>query len=136
MPANRRSAWQVNTELQPLDMDELKDIVERGEQGKKAKKLWEAYEVAAEGHDLAYFKAIVDDHAAIQREEQALLEAKEEEKAAKKQKKAKAKEVVDTDGDVEMGDSDAPPKKKPSNKRKKTADEDGSKVRLCVSGGC
>jgi hypothetical protein len=125
-----RSAWQVNTDLQPLDMDEVKDIVARGDQGKKAKKLWEAYQVAAEVHELQYFQDILDEHERIQQEEQALLLAKEEEKQAKKQKKSKAKEAVDADGDVDMADSDAPPKKKPTNKRKKTSDEDASKVGL------
>jgi hypothetical protein len=102
--------------------------VARGEQGKKAKKLWEAYEIAAESHDLQYFKDMLNEHDKRLQEEQERLLEEEEQRQAKKEKKAKAKEVVDDDGDVDMADSDAPPKKKSSNKRKKEADEDTSKV--------
>jgi hypothetical protein len=128
VPSDGRSAWQVNTELQRLDMDEIKDIVDRGDQGKKAKALWGAYEIAAKNHDLQYFKDMLNEHDKVMQEEQALLMAKEEEKQAKKERKSKAKEVADKDGDVDMADSDAAPKKKASNKRKKASDEEAPKV--------
>jgi hypothetical protein len=133
VPADRRSFWLVNTDLQRLDLDEIKDIVARGDQGKKSKNLWEAYEIAAENYELQHFRDMLNEHDKLQQEEQAIQLAKEEEKQekqAKREKKAKAK-AADADGDVDMGDSDAPPKKKPSNKRKKASDEDTSKVGLC-----
>ena len=48
--------WFYDTDLQPLDLDEVKQMVEKGEQGNKTNALWQAYKVAAEGHDLLYFK--------------------------------------------------------------------------------
>lgn len=129
VPTDHCSAWHVNTELLRLDLDEIKGLVASGEQGKKSKKLWEAYEVAAENHELQYFKDMLNEHDKILQEEQARLMEAEEEKLAKREKKAKAKVAVDDDGDVDMAESDEPPKKKSSNKRKKDADEDTSKVR-------
>ena len=46
----------------PLDVDEVKDTVERGDQGKKSKALWSAYQVGAEGHDLQWFKDLLEEH--------------------------------------------------------------------------
>jgi hypothetical protein len=134
VPADRRSFWLVNTDLQRLDIDEIKDIVDRGDQGKRSKNLWEAYGIAAENHELQHFRDMLNEHDKLLQEEQELLLAKEEEKQekqAKREKKSKAKAAVDADGDVDMADSDAPPKKKPTNKRKKASDEDTSKVGLC-----
>jgi hypothetical protein len=99
--------------------------------------LWSAFEVAAEGHDLRWFKDLLDEHenqrkaaeeASIAAEEARL--AAEEEKKAKKEKKQKLK-ATDEDGDVGMGGAgDSSEKKKPSKKRKKEDGEtDTPKVR-------
>jgi len=120
------SAWQVNTDLFPLDLDELKAIVEKGDQGKKTKSLWEAYQIAAEGHGLRHFKEILLHHEqALQedRDEQAEQEAK---KQAKKDKR-KSKDAAADGEDVSMEDADGDaksPKAKSSKKRKKAADSD------------
>ena len=53
------SAWQVNTELLTFDVEDVKKDVESGNSAKKNKALWSAYEIAAEGHDLAYFKGML-----------------------------------------------------------------------------
>jgi len=116
------SAWQVNTDLAPLDLDELKGIVERGEQGKKTKALWSAYEIAAEGHDLDHFKQMLKEHELHIMEEAQRAEEAEELKVAKKEKKSK--KVVDEDGDITMAEADdVTEKKKVSKKRKKAVAE-------------
>jgi hypothetical protein len=130
------SAWQVNTELADLDMDELKEIVAKNDPGKKTKALWNAYVVASENHDLEYFKQMLKDHEDRMRDEEIRLEeearnaeeaaeAKRLEKEQNKSKKAK----TDADGDVVMGDGADGEKKKPSKKRKPEPHEDAPKVR-------
>jgi len=120
-----------NVDLKPLHTDEVKDV----EQGKKPKQLWGAYEVAAEGHDLQYFKDLLAQHEVDMREEAAAAEAAAEEKAAKAEKKKSAKKSKATvsDDDTEMMDDDADPeaeeegakKPKSTKKRKKDAESDG-----------
>lgn len=121
-------AWQVNTELLPFDVEDVKKDVESGNSAKKNKALWSAYEIAAEGHDLAYFKTMLASHEAALQEDAEAREAKEAEKKEKKEKAAKRKSTAAADlDDVEMEDAgdDAPSAKKgkASKKRKK---EDGS----------
>ncbi|QDS72921.1 hypothetical protein FKW77_007990 [Venturia effusa] len=129
-------AWQVNTELKPLDMDELKEIVANRSPGDKkfSKDLWGAYEVAAEEHDLAFFKGMLVEH------EKNIIQSREEEelKAHKKaevaEKKAKRKSTgttaaADAEGDVTMEDAaseDVPkkPKKTPKRKAEKEVEAD------------
>lgn len=98
----------------------------------KSKSLLAAYEVAAENHDLQYFKNMLDDHAAALQAEIDAKEAREAEKAAKADKKKRKSEVkADTD-DVEMDDAEPAPKKS-SKKRKKEADsedEESEKVSM------
>jgi hypothetical protein len=131
------SVWHPNSEIRPLDMDELKDIVSRDDQGKKSKTLWSAFQVAAEEHDLDYFKSMLLEHerrVIQERQEQEDKEAKKEQQSAKK---ASRKSIPATE-DVEMEDvaSDAAPKKKKAAaKRKASAVEDDGegealKVRL------
>lgn len=145
--ANKKySAWQVNTELKPLDMDELKEVVANRTPGDKKfnKDLWGAYEVAAEEHDLEYFKGMLVEHEKniIQlREEES---AKEQKKAEAAEKKAKRKSAgtaaADAEGDVTMEDAaseDAPkkPKKTPKRKADKEAEVDEEdKVTTCDIG--
>lgn len=98
----------------------------------KTKQLVEAYKVAAEGHDLEYFKEMLRQHVAALDDEAnrkaELAAVKEQEKADKKEKK-KRKSEVKADTDIEMEDADAEPKKT-SKKRKKEIDdeEDNEKV--------
>ncbi|EXJ80677.1 hypothetical protein A1O3_06961 [Capronia epimyces CBS 606.96] len=112
-------AWINNTDLTPLNPDDCKDVAEKG----KAKSLLAAYQVAAENHDLEYFKAMLDDHAAALQAEIEAKEAREAEKAAKVDKKKRKSEAKVETEDVEMEDAEAAPKKS-SKKRKKEADSE------------
>ncbi|KAJ9669020.1 hypothetical protein H2201_000846 [Coniosporium apollinis] len=120
--------WQPNTDMDKIDMDELKQTVKDGDQGKRSKALWEAYKVAAEEHDLAYFKKLLVSHEEAMKKD---AEEKAEADAKKKAKKdKKSKDRVDDDGDVDMDEAEAPAdeaekKKQPSKKRKKGAESDG-----------
>lgn len=117
------SAWIPNTQLTPLDPAECKDVSEKG----KAKPLIAAYKIAAEGHDLGYFKNLLADHQAALQQEIDEREAQKAAKAAAKAEKAKKskRKSKGADTDVDMEDAD----KKSSKKRKKDAETDGeSKV--------
>jgi hypothetical protein len=123
-------AWQVNTELQPFDLETVKQEVEAGNTKKLKKPLWEAYEIAAEGHDLDYFKDILSKHEKAMQEDAEEKAAAEAKKQAKKEKATKRKSTAaDESDDVEMEDvgedGEGAAKKKPSKKRKKDADSDG-----------
>lgn len=109
-------------------MDELKGMVERNEQGKKSKALWNAFEVASEEHDLDYFKGVLRDAERARQEEIQKLEEAEAKKAEKKEKGKRKSTAGVADDDVEMEDADADAetkKSKPSKKRKKDAESDG-----------
>ncbi|OAL07547.1 hypothetical protein IQ06DRAFT_12271 [Phaeosphaeriaceae sp. SRC1lsM3a] len=122
-------AWQVNTELLTFDLDEVKKDVEAGNKIKKNNALWGAYEVAAEGHDLAHFKEVLASHEAAMQEDLEQREAKEQEKKEKAEKSTKRKSLAAAGGeDVDMedaGDDAAPKKAKASKKRKKGDESDG-----------
>ncbi|KIW16850.1 hypothetical protein PV08_04040 [Exophiala spinifera] len=111
-------AWIHNTDLTPLNPEDCKDVPEKG----KSKTLLAAFEVAAEGHDLDYFKNMLNEHNAAMQAEIDAKEAREAEKAAKADKK-KRKSEAKIETDVEMEDAEAAPKKS-SKKRKKEADSD------------
>ncbi|KAI9373179.1 hypothetical protein BJX61DRAFT_398306 [Aspergillus egyptiacus] len=118
-------AWIPNTDLSPLDPDSCKEISEKG----KSKALLAAYAVAAENHDLAHFKNLLQEHElAIQQEEEereAQAAAKAAAKAEKEAKKNKRKSMEIHD-DVDMGDADEEAKAtKSSKKRKKDAEVEG-----------
>jgi hypothetical protein len=124
----------VNTDLQPINIDAIKEEVAAGNTGKKKKikALWEAYEIAAEEPDLQYFKDILASHEEkmqMETEEQAAVEVKQK-------KKRKSTAAAADDEDVEMEDSheaDSSSKKpKPSNKKRKKADEsEGEPEKVC-----
>lgn len=120
------SAWVPSTQLSPLEPAACKDASEKN----KTKGLLAAYKVAAEGHDLQYFKSLLADHqAALQREiEEAEAEeaAKAEAKAEKAKKSKRKSKGADTD--VEMEDADD---KKSTKKRKKDAETDGEADKVC-----
>ena len=115
-----------NTDLTPLDPQACKEVSEKG----KTKSLIGAYSIAAEDHDLDYFKAMLADHQRAMQED-AELRA---ERDAKKQKKGKRKstdaaeegEDVDMEdvGEAEAGDDGVDSKPK-SKKRKKSLDSEG-----------
>ncbi|CAN9113994.1 unnamed protein product [Alternaria alternata] len=119
-------AWQVNTDLLTFDIEEVKKDVDSGNQGKKNKQLWEAYQVAAKGYDLAHFKEMLSAHESAMQEDQ---EQKDQKKQAKAEKAAKRKSTAPDSEDVEMGDADetAPSAKKAkaTKKRKKGDESDG-----------
>lgn len=123
-------AWQVNTDLLPFDIDDVKKDVDTGNQAKKNKALWEAYHIAAQGHDLAWFKEMLAAHETAMQED---LEQREQKELQKKEKSTKRKSTAaDGSEDVEGEDAgeDAAPsakKAKVTKKRKKEGDSDGEK---------
>ncbi|KAI1619116.1 hypothetical protein EDD36DRAFT_427894 [Exophiala viscosa] len=112
-------AWIPNYDLAPLNPEDCKDMPEKG----KTKSLLAAFAVAAEGHDLQYFKDMLNDHAAAMQADIDAKEAREAEKAAKGDKKKRKSDAKVETEDVEMEDADAAPKKS-SKKRKKEAGSD------------
>lgn len=134
----------VNTSLSPLDPEECKTVPK----SKMTKALTNAWKLASEDHDLAYFKNILkiwqEEQAAIEKEireheeEEARLaeeraaqaekdaaEAAAQDEVDKKAAKKKSRKSKGGDGDVDMEDADAP---KSSKKRKKESESDGEKV--------
>ena len=123
------SAWIVNTELTPLSVEECQDATEKG----KSKNLIEAYKVAAQGHDLAYYKEMLADHMhAIQEDNEARAE-----REAKKANKAKRKSIAESAAAESAADADAmdvdeevgEPKPK-SKKRKKSLDSEATEEKV------
>ncbi|MCJ1437058.1 hypothetical protein MMC27_006443 [Xylographa pallens] len=116
-------AWIINSELSPLTPEECKDIADKG----KSKSLLEAYKIAAQGHDLAYFKTMLADHMAAMQEdadEKAEREAKKASKA--KRKSGEVSAPADNEDADEMDvDEDGADSKPKSKKRKKSLESDG-----------
>ncbi|KAI1174969.1 hypothetical protein F4777DRAFT_349171 [Nemania sp. FL0916] len=105
-------SWTPNTDLSELDATVVKDLIT----AKMRKDLQAAHVLAAEGHDLDYYKNVLRDF-----EEQRL--AKAEAKKSKVKTPKKSSKVVDDDGDIDMDDiedeaGDATEKKSKSKKRK------------------
>lgn len=107
----------------PLEVDDIKRTVETGDSGKKTKALWEAYQIAAEQHDLNYFKEMLVEHEKRVIQEQRDFEEKQAKKDTEEVKKPKQKRKSETTiaEDTEMedagGDEDQKKSKK-TNKRK------------------
>jgi len=117
-------AWVPNSELTPLTPEECKNVSEKS----KSKALVAAYHEAAQGHDLAFYKGLLNDHAEALAEDEAAQEEREAEKARKAEKKAKRKSdaaaAVDDEMDVDEDGAETKPKGK---KRKKASgEEDGN----------
>ncbi len=122
------SGWIPNFDLEDLDTETVGDVQE----GKMRKDLYHAHKLAAENHDLDFYKQVLQD---FQDQRQAELEAKaaaKAEKAAKAANKGKRKskaaaEVEDGDEDVEMedvaGDEDEGESKPKSSKKRKAAND-------------
>lgn len=116
-----------NTDLNDLDFETVADIP-----ASTRKDLYAAHQLAAENHDLDYFKQVLKDFMETRAAE---LQAKEDAKAAKKTTKAKkpSKAAVQEDGDVEMAEAGAEPDsegaepagEKPKKGKKRKAEEDG-----------
>ncbi|KAL5121240.1 hypothetical protein ACEQ8H_000708 [Pleosporales sp. CAS-2024a] len=124
-------AWQVNTDLLTFNLEDVKKDVAENNSSKKNKALWQAWKIAAEGHDLAHFKHLLASHEAAMAEDIEQREQKEQEKKEKAERAAKRKSAAAaTSEDAEMEDGDdatAPSAKKPkaSKKRKKGEESDG-----------
>ncbi len=124
-----------------FDIDEVKSDVESGNQGKKNKALWEAYHIAAEGHDLSYFKQMLAQHEKAMQDDLEQREQKEQEKEEKKKNKAekaakRKSTAAEESDDVDMedaGEDGAPSAKKKGSKKRKKGDEsegENEKVRF------
>lgn len=123
---NHVSAWIANTDLTPTTPEECKEAIDKP----KAKALAEAYKVAAEGHDLEYFKGLLKDHEEALQEDRAEKAEKENKKAGKGKRKSDAVAQAADPDDMEVDDEEAGDEKPKSKKRKKSLDTDGpEKVR-------
>jgi hypothetical protein len=117
-------------------MDDVKKDVDSGNQAKKNKALWEAYQIAAVGHDLAWFKDMLAAHDTAMLED---LEQREQKELEKKEKAAKRKStaaVESEDVDMEDAGDDAAPsakKAKATKKRKKEDDSDDENGKVCIT---
>jgi hypothetical protein len=121
--------------LLPFNIDDVKAEVETSTSTKKNKALSEAYAIAAEGHDLAWFKEMLSAHEEAMQEDILAKQVKAEEKAKKANKTPKV--LKNTAGDIsddidmeDAGDDVAPSAKKTkkSNKRKGSEDVESDKV--------
>ncbi|KAK4550392.1 hypothetical protein LTR36_003359 [Oleoguttula mirabilis] len=132
-------SWMINTALTPLKPEECNTMPKT----KMTKALQNAYKLAAEDKDLAYYKSLLaqwqeeekrfaEEYAELEAEEARLAEERvkaaeeagkeEEEEATKKEKKKKApRKSKVADDDIEMEDAELP---KSSKKRKKEVDSD------------
>ena len=121
------SAWMVNTDLTPLDPETCKNPETKG----KSKILLAAYEEAAEGQSLAYYKGVLNDH-------QAALQADKDAAPAQDTKKSKSKrKSVDTSalaGDIDDMDIDEETvaDKPKSKKRKKEVEADDTEEKVPI----
>jgi sRNA-binding protein len=79
------------------------------------KTLWGAYQVAAEGRDLPYYKQMLAEH-----EEQSIAAAEAQAEDERKRQEAEAKKAEE---DVEMVDADGEAKPKKEKKRKASKEE-------------
>ena len=113
-----------------MSIEECKDATEKG----KTKTLIEAYKVAAEGHDLAYFKEMLADHMHAMQEDNEARAEREAKKANKAKRKSVAEPaVVEADDGMEIDEEVGETTKPKNKKRKKSLDSDGGeeKVRYC-----
>lgn len=120
-----------------FDIEEVKKDVESGNQAKKNKALWQAYQTAAEGHDLEYFKQMLSAHEAAMAEDLVQQEAKEQEKKEKAAKRKSLPAGESEDIDMEDAGDDATPsakktKAKATKKRKKEGESDGENEKVYI----
>ena len=116
-------AWIPNSDLQPLTPEECKDVSEKS----KTKALLAAYKVASEGHDLAHYKGLLEEHAEAVAEDEALQAEREAEKARKAEKKTKRKsDAAVVDDEMDVDDEGAETKPKGKKRKKEAGDDDGN----------
>lgn len=129
------SSYVTNTLLTPLDPADCKGISEKS----KSQLLLEAYRIAAEGHDLQYFKDLLQDHEKALEEEREEAEREEAEKAKAKAEKAEkktkrkskaAEPEVETKAAAETPKAKAPTKKRKKDETEAEADKVGSPIVL------
>ncbi|GAP86183.1 putative pwwp domain-containing protein [Rosellinia necatrix] len=111
-------SWTPNTDLSELDPATVGDMVT----AKMRKDLQAAHALAAEGHDLDYYKNVLREF-----EEQRL--AKAEAKKSKVKTPKKSGKAADEEGDVDMEDAEdeaGEPAEKKSRSKKRKAEEESS----------
>ncbi|KAI1132084.1 hypothetical protein F5Y10DRAFT_261563 [Nemania abortiva] len=115
-------SWTPNTDLTELDPTVVSDMVT----AKMRKDLQAAHLLAAEGHDLDYYKNVLREF-----EEQRL--AKAEAKKSKAKTPKKSSKTADEEGDLEMDDIEdeagEPAEKKAKSKKRKAEDENNTPQR-------
>ena len=121
------SAWMPNTDLQALTPEECQDVAEKG----KSKALLEAYKIASESHDLAYYKEILLDHQEQITQEEQRQQEREAKKAAKAKRKSDATAPADDD-DMEV-DEEAEEKPKSKKRKKAAGDSDAEDEKVCIT---
>ncbi|KAK5172218.1 uncharacterized protein LTR77_003856 [Saxophila tyrrhenica] len=130
--------WMINTNLEPLEPEECKTLPK----SKMIKSLQDAWKIASENHDLAYFKGILktwqEEEAKIEQEMREEAARAAEEEAARKEREAvdaeaaateeaqakkskKSRKSKGSEDDVDMVDADGT---KSAKKRKKDAESD------------
>lgn len=118
-----RSGWVSNKDLVDLDSEKVADLIT----AKMRKDLQLAHQIAAEGHDLDYYKDLLQQFQEELIEKQKAAEAKAAAAATPKKSKKQAKSSADVE-DVEMEDVDDEPSttktKKSEKKRKNTEDSE------------
>lgn len=131
-----RSGWIPNYDLIDVDMDTIGDVPTT-----MRKDLFAAHKLAAEKHNLDYFKEVLKN---FEEQRRADLEAKEAAKAAKKSNKGKRKSKAGADAeaneDVEMPDAPADAESegageenKKSKTKKRKADEEPNVSSLYIT---
>ncbi|PGH01328.1 hypothetical protein AJ80_09018 [Polytolypa hystricis UAMH7299] len=114
-------SWISNTGITPLDTSTCKDISEKG----KSKNLLAAYQVAAENHDLQWYKDMLEEHQRALQQDEEEREARVAAKATKQdKKKRKSMDVSDQQEDEEMEEA-GEEKRKTTKKRKKDVESEG-----------
>lgn len=115
------SGWVSNKDLVDLDSEKVADLITP----KMRKDLQLAHQIAAEGHDLDYYKDLLQQFQEELIEKQKAAEAKAAAAATPKKSKKQAKSSADVE-DVEMEDVDDEPstaKAKKSEKKRKNAED-------------
>lgn len=117
------SGWVSNKDLVDLDSEKVADLIT----AKMRKDLQLAHQIAAEGHDLDYYKDLLQQFQEELIEKQKAAEAKAAAAATPKKSKKQAKSSADAE-DLEMEDVDEEPStakaKKSEKKRKNTEDSE------------
>ncbi|KAI0022190.1 hypothetical protein F4780DRAFT_206470 [Xylariomycetidae sp. FL0641] len=115
-------SWTPNTDLSDLDPETVADLI----QPKMRKDLQNAHLLAAEHHDLEYYKNMLREFAEQKAEKEARAAERKNKKTPKKASKAAESAAADEDGDLEMPDADddeAESSDKKKSKKRKAEEE-------------